>query len=69
MTGLCAFGVRLLRGFRLGDCGGCSFRFSGRDEAEGRIASLRLIIGTLRGVGGGGVGGLNAHNKDLIRPI
>ena len=27
------------------------------------------IIGTLRGVGGGGVGGLNAHNKDLIRPI
>ena len=28
-----------------------------------------LIIGTLRGVGGGGVGGLNAHNKDLIRPI
>ena len=27
------------------------------------------LIGTLRGVGGGGVGGLNAHNKDLIRPI
>ena len=26
------------------------------------------IIGTLRGVGGGGVGGLNARNKDLIRP-
>ena len=25
------------------------------------------VIGTLRGVGGGGVGGLNAHNKDLIR--
>ena len=24
---------------------------------------------TLRGLGGGGVGGLNAHNKDLIRPI
>ena len=22
-----------------------------------------FIIGTLRGVGGGGVGGLNAHNK------
>ena len=30
---------------------------------------LLVIIGTLRGVGGGGVGGLNAHNKDLIRPI
>ena len=28
-----------------------------------------LLIGTLRGVGGGVVGGLNAHNKDLIRPI
>ena len=28
-----------------------------------------VLIGTLRGVGGGGVGGLNAHNKDLIRPI
>ena len=28
---------------------------------------LDYIIGTLRGVGGGGVGGLNAHNKDLIR--
>ena len=28
---------------------------------------MPLIIGTLRGVGGGGVGGLNAHNKDLIR--
>ena len=27
------------------------------------------VIGTLRRVGGGGVGGLNAHNKDLIRPI
>ena len=26
------------------------------------------IIRTLRGVGGGGVGGLDAHNKDLIRP-
>ena len=26
-------------------------------------------VGTLRGAGGGGVGGLNAHNKDLIRPI
>ena len=30
---------------------------------------LERLIGTLRGVGGGGVGGLNAHNKDLIRPI
>ena len=30
---------------------------------------LPIVIGTLRGVGGGGVGGLNAHNKDLIRPI
>ena len=30
---------------------------------------LPKFIGTLRGVGGGGVGGLNAHNKDLIRPI
>ena len=28
-----------------------------------------LVIGTLRGVGGGGVGGINAHNKDIIRPI
>ena len=34
-----------------------------------------VIIGTLRGVGGGeggrggGVGGLNARNKDLIGPI
>ena len=28
-----------------------------------------LVIGTLRGVGGGGVWGLNAHNKDLILPI
>ena len=27
------------------------------------------LIGTLRGVGGRGVEGLNAHNKDLIRPI
>ena len=27
------------------------------------------IMGTLRGVGGGGVGGLNGHNKDVIRPI
>ena len=32
------------------------------------VKTLR-IIGTLRGVGGGGVGGLNAYNKDLIRPI
>ena len=30
--------------------------------------SRDLSIGTLWGVGGGGVGGLNAHNKD-IRPI
>ena len=28
---------------------------------------LLIIIGTLRG--GGGVGGINAHNKDIIRPI
>ena len=28
---------------------------------------MGTIIGTLRGVGTGGVGGLNAHNKDLIR--
>ena len=27
-----------------------------------------IIIGTLRGLGGGGVGGLSAHNKDLINP-
>ena len=27
------------------------------------------VIGTLRGVGGGGVGGLNGHNKAVIRPI
>ena len=27
------------------------------------------FIGTLRGVGGGGVGGLNAHNRALIRLI
>ena len=41
------------------------------DLASGvqRSAVLVSIIGTLRGVGGGGVGGLNAHNKDLIRPI
>ena len=32
-------------------------------------AYLRKLIGTLRGVGGGGVGGLNAHNKDLIREV
>ena len=25
------------------------------------------FMGSLKGVGGGGVGGLNAHNKDLIR--
>ena len=31
------------------------------------FGGLGSIIGTLRGVGGGGVGGLNAHNKDLIR--
>ena len=29
---------------------------------------IKRFIGTLRGAGGGGVGGLNAHNKDLIRP-
>ena len=28
-----------------------------------------IFVGTLRGVGGGGVGGLNAQNKDLMRPI
>ena len=28
----------------------------------------QLVIGTLRGVGGGGVGGLNAHNKGSIVP-
>ena len=28
---------------------------------------VSILIGTLRGVGGGGVGGLNAHNKDLRR--
>ena len=27
-----------------------------------------VVTGTLRGVGGGGEGALNAHNKDLIRP-
>ena len=27
---------------------------------------LPYFIGTLRGVGGGGVGGLNAQNKDLV---
>ena len=27
------------------------------------------VIRTLRGVGGRGVGGLNTHNKDLIRLI
>ena len=36
-----------------------------------RLLELRLpaFKPTLRGVGGGGVGGLNAHNKDLARPI
>ena len=40
-------------------------------EPVGDVVALILpiVIGTLRGVGGGGVGGLNAHNKDLIRPI
>ena len=33
-----------------------------------RSPGLRFM-GTLRGSRGGGVGGLNAHNKDLIRPI
>ena len=28
-------------------------------------ASASRVIGTLRGVGGGGVGGLNAHIEDL----
>ena len=31
------------------------------------ISQAPIFTGTLRGVGGGGVGGLNAHNKDLIR--
>ena len=35
-------------------------------DCSGFNSSL-YIIGTLRGVGGGGIGGLNAHNKDLIR--
>ena len=34
-----------------------------------RMKASDLVIGTLEGVGGGGVGGHNAHNKDLIRPI
>ena len=38
----------------------------GLDELR-RMQVLLWIIGTLRGVGGGGVGGLNAHNKDLMR--
>ena len=33
------------------------------------LGHVHFFIGTLRGVGGAGVGGLNAHNKDLIRPI
>ena len=28
-----------------------------------KFKALEWIIGSLRGVGGGGVGGLNAHNK------
>ena len=42
-----------------------------RPEEKSSTPNRRIcrIIGTLRGVGGGGVGGLNAHNKDLIRPI
>ena len=36
------------------------------NEEGGSPASFKR---TLRGVGGGGVGGRNAHNKALIRPI
>ena len=31
-----------------------------------RVTKLTFIIGTFRGVGGRGVGGLNADKKDLI---
>ena len=38
-------------------------------EADDRpIEPIRPFIGTFRGVGGSGVGGLNAYNKDPIRP-
>ena len=33
-----------------------------------QAAMLHTLIGTLRGRGRGGVGGLNAHNKGFIRP-
>ena len=36
---------------------------------EEHFVLKQRVIGTLRGVGGRGVGGLNAHNKDLIRLI
>ena len=36
-------------------------------RAVGFCGALK-VIGTLRGVGGGGVGGLNAHNKDPYPP-
>ena len=35
----------------------------------GASSHLNVVIRTLRGVGGGRVGGLNAHNRDLIRPV
>ena len=41
-----------------------SFRFNARSAQI-----ISNTIGTLTRVGGGGVGGLNAQNKDLIRPI
>ena len=37
------------------------------NDYAGLAGTSAVIIGPLRGVGGGGVGGLNAHNKDLIR--
>ena len=47
-----------------------------RDQKSLRMGDVSAGFGAgalthrdLRGVGGGGVGGLNAHNKDLIRPI
>ena len=33
------------------------------------IKRFYLVIGTLKGGRGRGVGGLNAYNKDLIRPL
>ena len=42
------------------------FLNEGAHRAMGVLASL---IGTLKGEGGRGVGGLNTYNKDLIRPV